>query len=253
MAHQIQRSILKDICTSMWFCVSADETVDISLIEQVPDGYYYCHCGCNTLHSNFLYPQLTICIGYVCPQAFEVFEDCIGLYATDRTDADNLTQLIKDVLARLSLPLERCRGQCYDGTGDMSGRRSGVAVRIQQEEPRALYVHYMGHSLNLAVQDTSRSVKVMADTFDTVLELAKVFKYSANKKSVLLKLKADLSPETMGIRPLCPTRWTVCAESLRSVILNYSVIHSVLEEIIDEYRGLTYVLPISSAATIKGN
>ena len=35
MAHQIQRSILKDICTSMWFCVSADETVDVSLIEQV--------------------------------------------------------------------------------------------------------------------------------------------------------------------------------------------------------------------------
>ena len=83
----------------------------------------------------------------------------------------------------------------------MSGRRSGVATRIQQEEPRALYVHCMGHSLNLAVQDTSRSVKVMADTFDTVLELAKVFKYSAKKKSMLLKLKADLSPETMGIRP----------------------------------------------------
>ena len=48
----------------------------------------------------------------------------------------------------------------------------------------------MGHSLNLAVQDTSRSVKAMADTFDTVLELAKVFKYSAKKKSMLLKLKA---------------------------------------------------------------
>ena len=161
----------------------------------------------------------------------------IGLYATDRTDAGNLTQLIKDVLVRLSLPLERCRGQCYDGASNMSGRRSGVAARIQQEEPRALYVHCMGHSLNLAVQDTSRSVKVMADTFDTVLEMAKVFKYSAKKKAMLLKLKADLSPETMGIRPLCPTRWTVRAESLRSVILNYSVIHSVLEEIIEEYRG----------------
>ena len=77
----------------------------------------------------------------------------------------------------------------------------------------------------------------MADTFDTVLELAKVFKYSAKKKSMLLKLKADLSPETMGIRPLCSTRWTVRAESLRSVILNYSIIQSVLEEIIEEYRG----------------
>ena len=82
-------------------------------------------------------------------------------------------------MVRLSLPVERCRGQCYDGASNMSGRCSGVATRIQQEEPRALYVHCMGHSLNLAVQDTSRSVKVVADTFDTVLELAKVFKYSA--------------------------------------------------------------------------
>lgn len=50
MALQIQRSILKDICTIMWFCVSADETVDISLIEQV-HGYYKSnyHCGFNAL------------------------------------------------------------------------------------------------------------------------------------------------------------------------------------------------------------
>ena len=54
---------------------------------------------------------------------------------------------------------------------------------------------------------------------------------------MLLKVKADLSPETVGIRPLCPTRWTVRAESLRSVILNYSVIHEALNEITEEYRG----------------
>ena len=77
----------------------------------------------------------------------------------------------------------------------------------------------------------------MADTFDTMLELAKVFKYSAKKKSMLLKVKGDLSPETVGIRPLCPTRWTVRAESLRSVILNYSVIREALNEITEEYRG----------------
>ena len=184
-----------------------------------------------------MYPQLTICIRYVCPMTFEVFEDCVGLYATDRTDAASLTKLSKDVLLRLSLPLNRCRGQCFDGASNMSGRRSGVATRIQQEEPRALYVHCMGHSLNLAVQDTCRSIKVMADTFDTVLELSKVFKYSAKKKAILLKLKSELASETMGIRPLCPTRWTVRAESLRSIIVNYSLIHSVLEEITEEYRG----------------
>ena len=51
-----------------------------------------------------------------------------------------------------------------------------------------------------------------------------------------MKLKSELAPETMGIRPLCPTRWTVRAESLRSIILNYPLIHLVLEEIIAEYR-----------------
>ena len=92
----------------------------------------------------------------------------------------------------------------------------------------------------VAVLDTCRTVKVMAETFYTVFELGKVFKYRAKKKSMLLKLKADISHETMGIRPLCPTRWTVQAESLRSVILNYSIIHSVLEEIMKEYREATF-------------
>ena len=67
----------------------------------------------------------------------------------------------------------------------------------------------MGYSLNLAVQDTIHSVKVMADMFDTALDLAEVFKYSANKKSILLKLKADLSPDAMRIRPLGPIHWTI--------------------------------------------
>ena len=50
MGHQIQRSIVEDICSSMWFCVSADARVDISLIEQV-HGYYKSnyHCGFNAL------------------------------------------------------------------------------------------------------------------------------------------------------------------------------------------------------------
>ena len=93
----------------------------------------------------------TYSLQYVCPETFEVFEDCVY------TKADTLTQLIKDALVRLPLPLERCRGQCYDGASNMSGRISGVAAQIQQIEPRALYLHCMGHCLNLAVQDTYKS------------------------------------------------------------------------------------------------
>lgn len=35
MSHQILRSILKDVSSSLWYSVMADEAIDASLIEQV--------------------------------------------------------------------------------------------------------------------------------------------------------------------------------------------------------------------------
>ena len=40
---------------------------------------------------------------------------------------------------------------------------------------QSVCMHCMGHSLNLAVQDTCRSIKTMRDTLDTVLELSNIF------------------------------------------------------------------------------
>ena len=81
----------------------------------------------------------------------------------------------------------------------MAGRRAGVAPKIKEIEPRALYIHCMAHSLNLAVQDTCRSVTVICEALDTVLELSKIFKYSAKKKSMLLKIKSELAPESPAL------------------------------------------------------
>ena len=39
-----------------------------------------------------------------------------------------------------------------------------------------------------------------------------------------------------GIRPLCLTRWTVCADSLASIIENYSSLQSTRDEVVDIKR-----------------
>ena len=153
------------------------------------------------------------------------------MYSTEITNADTITTLIKDFLIRFDLPLNHCRGQCNDGAANMSGVRSGVATQIQKIELRTLYIHCMVHCLNLAAQDSCRAIKIMADTFDTVLELSKTIKYSAKKKAMLLKLKCYLAPDGPGIKPLSSTRWTVRAQSLHSVLLNYKVILAFLEEV----------------------
>ena len=102
-------------------------------------------------------PGCCVCIRYVWSQSYKVYEASVGHYSTDRTDAYQLTCLIKDTLIRLNLPLRNCRGQCYDDVANMSGRRSGVAAHIQKSEQWAACLYCMGHCFNLAVQDTCRS------------------------------------------------------------------------------------------------
>ena len=54
---------------------------------------------------------------------------------------------------------------------------------------------------------------------------------------MLLQLKSELAPDSPGGKRLCPTRWTVRAQLLHSILSNYAVIQSVLVEIMAEYLG----------------
>ena len=40
-----------------------------------------------------------------------------------------------------------------------------------------------------------------------------------------------MSPNTSDLRPLCPTRWTVCTSAIGTVLSNYSTLCTVLEEV----------------------
>ena len=61
--------------------------------------------------------------------------------------------------------------------------------------------------------------------------MSKLIKYFPRRDTVFEKkqLKKELAPETPGFRVLCPTRWTVRADSLQSVVDNYSVLQELFE------------------------
>ena len=61
---------------------------------------------------------------------FEVHKEFIGLHATDSTDGSYIFAVIKTVLTQLHLPINKIRGQCYDGAAAMAGTRSGVAKLV---------------------------------------------------------------------------------------------------------------------------
>ena len=136
MAKAVLRKIVIQFQSS-FFTVMIDETTDISNTEQV------------VLVFRWVNSELS------------VYKEFIGLYITESLQASSLVHIIKDVMLRLNLKVELCRGQCYDGASIMSGTKNGVAKLICDDEPRAVYTHCYGHALNLAVNDMLKQCKTL--------------------------------------------------------------------------------------------
>ena len=49
----------------------------------------------------------------------------------------------------------------------------------------------------------------------------KLIKFSPKQEAILFQLEEEMGSDTPGVRTLCPTRWTVRAESLHSILANY--------------------------------
>ena len=111
----------------------------------------------------------------MCPHT-EVFEDCIGLYATDKTDAGNLIQLIKDVLVRL---LFLWNVAVVSATMVLATCLVDILVlqhkSIRRNQHLSMFIAWDIPSILLYRILLVHSIKVMAGIFDTVLEMAKGF------------------------------------------------------------------------------
>ncbi len=210
MSLAIQRDIMSNIHDSNYFTIMADECTDSANKEQV-----------------------VICLRWV-DHKLEVHEDFIGLYNVPDISANTIFSVITDCLLRMNLQWNRCRGQCFDGAANMTGIRNGVATKILQLESRALFTHCYGHSLNLAVCDTIKNSKVARDALDTSFEITKLIKFSPKREAMFDQLKKDLTPDCPGIRVLCPTRWTVRAQSLISILQNYTVLQELWDIVLDQ-------------------
>ena len=112
----------------------------------------------------------------------------------------------------------------------MSGHKSGVATVLQNEEPRAVYTHCYGHALSLACSDAVKNCKIMKDALDTSYELIKLVKKLPRCDAIFQKLKKQMPSDSPGIRVLCPTRWTVRAKALHSILANYEVLQILWDE-----------------------
>lgn len=147
MAHEVLRGNIANVKCAKYFALIADETQDVSRIE-----------------------QLSVSIQWV-DSSFNIHEDFVGLMAVETMDGASLASFLKDILLRCDLSLSQCREQAYDGASNMSGCFNGVASRLRSEEKAALYVHCTAHCLNLCLQDCARKCCCIRDALGLVTEI----------------------------------------------------------------------------------
>ena len=129
IGHHIQKKILLDIHNgSSIFSVIADEARDCSNKEQMPLVIHYVNSR------------------KVIQESFMAFIEC-----EQGTTGEQMAILIQDSCHTLGLDFSMCRGQGYDGAGNMAGSVKGAAQRIRSKYPKAIYFHCAAHKLNLSI------------------------------------------------------------------------------------------------------
>lgn len=221
MALQILREVAKNIQNADFYSLMGDEATDVSNVS-----------------------QLVICLRWV-DDDLVAHDEFIGLKDMPRTNADSIVRELKDVLIRMNLKLNKCRGQCYDGCSTMRGHKNGVVVQIKEEENRTLYTHCYTHSLNLAVGDTMRNSDILKHTLDNTFELTKLVKNSAKRDAKLSEIKKTIADDTdnenlfgspqskPSVSMFCPTRWTARGSCLLGVIENFDELQQLWDWAVD--------------------
>ncbi|XP_053181589.1 uncharacterized protein LOC128364997 [Scomber japonicus] len=87
----------------------------------------------------------------------------------------------------------------------MSGIRNGLQARVQEQEPRALHVHCMGHVMNLVVQDVAHNIAECRNFMSLIRDLITLIRNSPKRLAWFQEFQSADAP---SVRPLCPTRWT---------------------------------------------
>jgi hypothetical protein len=180
----ILNKIVTNINSQRCFTILADETADISGIEQV-----------------------SLCARYLDVENMIIKEEFLQFVHTTDTTGKGLADIIIQNLHSFGIETKYLRGQCYDGCASMSGQFNGVQAIIRQSYPLATYVHCAAHVLNLAVS-YSCSIQEIRNCLGTISKVRDFFIYP--KRKDVLKNEIEESQECITkktLKRLCATRW----------------------------------------------
>ena len=118
--------------------------------------------------------------------------------------------------------MTQCRGQAYDGDANMVRSIKGVVKCIQNEQRLAFFVHCVAQNLNLCLQNYSPQCLAVKDALNLTSGVATIIRASPKRLGIVKHLQQEFNVDALGLKPLCPTRWTVRTGATNSILNNYT-------------------------------
>lgn len=206
----IKEKLVAEINEAKYFSVLADETCDISNVEQI-----------------------SLCVRYVAMEKGHhiVKEQFLQFVPTTELTGKALAGKILDSLESYGVDLTGLIGQGYDGASAMSGHYNGVCKIVQDKYPKALFVHCAAHSLNLAVSRACE-VQEIRNCLGTI-EKCYTFFNTPKRQAVLNDAieRSKLDPRTKTLKRLCATRWVAKFDAVRDFMHIFDFILESLDTI----------------------
>lgn len=118
----------------------------------------------------------------------------------------------------------------------MSGEKSGVQKRIRDVQPKALYIHCAGHSLNLAIVSACTAISVR-NAIDHIKSLTLWIKASPKREALLKAVYQNIvqghgASSRSPLLYVCITRWVENIDGWERFSSSHPLLVSMCEVII---------------------
>ena len=119
-----------------------------------------------------------------------------------------LAETILTEIGNLTLDINNCCAQGYDGAASVSGHINGLSAHILRINEKVVYIHCYSHRLNLAVA-ASCSIQYVRNVLDQIKELSFFFKFSEPRQKMLDLSIENHAPDCLKrkLKNGCHTRW----------------------------------------------
>ena len=231
VANEVREVVRREAQEAEFLAVQVDDTTDI---------------GTQT--------QCTIIIRYLRgSEPVERFVNFVNV--SGKSNAHNIASVVQENLEEFLkvdgvIQHDKLVSQTYDGASVMSGAKGGVNKLIQDNYQLALFIHCLGHKLNLVLQKASNGISDCQVFFATLDRLHSFFTRSPNRLASLEKF----AERRITIQAPSRTRWTYRSRALNALVEDYLYLVEFFMNITENRRdwdGHTIQSALGFVSTMK--